>query len=63
MLFFAGHSTAVCVTLMKWEWFEEWENERVKKRGSTYEQLKDAITERIWNQVLSMYPHLKDKVS
>ena len=50
------------ITLARWEWFEQWQAERVKKRGDDYESFKSAIGERIWRQVLAMYPQLEDKV-
>jgi all-trans-retinol 13,14-reductase len=50
------------VTLAKWEWFQEWQGERVNKRGEDYEAVKMAIGRRMWDQVLSFYPHLADKV-
>ena len=50
------------ITLARWEWFEQWQAERVKKRGDDYESFKSAIGERIWRQVLAMFPQLEDKV-
>lgn len=51
------------VTLAKWEWFEEWKDGRVMKRGEDYERVKNAIGEHMWEQVLAILPQLKDKVS
>ena len=50
------------ITLARWEWFEQWQDERVKKRGDDYESFKNAIGKRIWQQVLALYPHLEDKI-
>ena len=50
------------VTLANWNWFSEWEKERVMKRGEAYEKVKKAIADRIWDVVLGYFPQLADKV-
>lgn len=59
---FPGKSVCTVVSLGSWKWFSEWEQERVKKRGSDYETIKTAIGRKLWNQVLTYYPQLEDKV-
>ncbi len=59
----SGHSTCLSHTLVNWEWFSEWENERVKKRGKNYEDFKNSIGDMMWAMIIKMYPQLKDKVS
>lgn len=56
-----GKSNCTIVTLGNWDWFAKWENERVKKRGDDYDDLKTRMAERIWEQTLRYYPQLKDK--
>ena len=58
-----GKTVCTVVTLGNWEWFSEWENERVMKRGDEYQTLKTAIGRRMWNQVCAIYPQLADKVT
>ena len=58
----AGKTVCEVVTLARWDWFSKWENERVMKRGEEYETLKTAIGKRMWDQTLSIYPQLADKV-
>jgi all-trans-retinol 13,14-reductase len=59
---YPGKTACTVVTLARWEWFSEWEAERVGKRGDEYNTIKMAIGKQIWNQVLAIYPQLEDKV-
>lgn len=58
---YPGKSNCTIVTLANWEWFAEWENERVKKRGGEYDDLKNRIAEKVWEQTCRYYPQLKEK--
>ncbi len=55
-------STCTVVTLSKWEWFSDWKDKPVKKRGDDYNYVKDRIANRLWEQCLTLYPQLRDKV-
>nr|XP_039257948.1 all-trans-retinol 13,14-reductase-like [Styela clava] len=57
-----GKSVCVIVTLLNWEWFEEWEHERVKKRGPVYENLKKSFQDKMLKLMLNIHPHLEDKI-
>ncbi|XP_013411802.1 putative all-trans-retinol 13,14-reductase [Lingula anatina] len=59
---YPGKSTCEVVTLLPWEWFSKWENERVMKRGEEYEELKNKIGQRMWDRTVQLFPQLKDKV-
>ncbi|XP_070565714.1 all-trans-retinol 13,14-reductase-like [Ptychodera flava] len=59
---YPGKSTCAVITFANWEWFKDWENERVMKRGEEYDRLKNAIGDRMWEQTCLLYPQLKDKV-
>ncbi|XP_041029440.1 all-trans-retinol 13,14-reductase-like [Carcharodon carcharias] len=59
---YAGKSSMVIVTLARFEWFEEWKDQRVKKRGDDYENLKMDIAKRLIDQVTEYFPQLKDKI-
>ena len=54
---------ATLIAFVKYEWFEDWKDERVKHRGENYNSLKTMLGKQLWNQVVEMYPHLEDKVS
>lgn len=58
---FPGKSNCTIVTLAKWDWFEQWENERIMKRGDEYDDLKNRIAEKAWEQTCRFYPQIKDK--
>ena len=58
----SGKSTCTIVTFGKWEWFENWENEQVRSRGGEYDSIKNTFSRRMWEQVLTLYPQLRDKV-
>ncbi|GCC28487.1 all-trans-retinol 13,14-reductase-like [Chiloscyllium punctatum] len=59
---FAGKSNMVIVTLAQYEWFEEWKDERVKKRGEDYENFKMDIARRLLDRVTEYFPQLKDRI-
>ena len=51
------------VTLANWEWFSKWEDGKMSKRGEDYDSIKNAIGDKMWEQCLWYFPHLKDKVN
>ena len=59
---YPGKTTCVVVTLAPFEWFKDWEDKKVMHRGKDYDSLKTVLGNRIWAQVLEMYPQLEDKV-
>jgi len=58
---YPGKSNCTIVTLCNWEWFEEWEEGRVKKRGQQYDDIKTRMAEKAWEQACRFYPQIKDK--
>ncbi|XP_071803253.1 all-trans-retinol 13,14-reductase-like [Asterias amurensis] len=59
---YPGKSTCTMVTLANWEWFSKWKDGKMSKRGEDYDSIKNAIGEKMWEQCLWYFPHLKDKV-
>ncbi|KAL9967928.1 hypothetical protein ACROYT_G026237 [Oculina patagonica] len=57
-----GKTTCTIITLAPYEWFERWENERVMKRGEEYEEIKNRIGKRIWEQTCKFFPQVRDRV-
>ena len=57
-----GKTTCTIITLAPYEWFEPWENERVMKRGEEYEEIKNRIGKRIWDQTCKFFPQVRDRV-
>lgn len=58
---FPGKSVCTIVTFANWEWFKQWQNERVNNRGADYEAVKMSIARRMWQHVTDIYPQLADK--
>lgn len=58
---YPGKSNCTIITLGNWDWFKEWESERVNKRGAEYEELKMRLAEKAWEQTCRFYPQIKDK--
>ncbi len=42
-----GKSTAAIVTLSNWDWFKDWKDKGVKKRGDDYTEIKVLPTQLI----------------
>ncbi|NXX79355.1 RETST reductase, partial [Urocolius indicus] len=57
-----GKSTLAIVTFARYEWFEEWKDEQVKKRGEEYEELKKSFMDAIMETVFKLYPGIEDKI-
>ncbi|XP_060642931.2 all-trans-retinol 13,14-reductase [Anolis sagrei] len=59
---YPGKSTLIILAVTKYEWFEEWKEEKVTKRGVDYESVKNSFVDSIMDTVLKVYPHIKDKI-
>lgn len=60
---FPNKSTAVIMTMAKYEWFEEWESSRFNRRGDNYKDFKKIFEKRILEEGLyKYYPQTKGKV-
>ncbi|NXL86153.1 RETST reductase, partial [Alectura lathami] len=57
-----GKSTLNVITFAKYEWFEEWKDEPVNKRGDDYEDVKKAFVDAIMQTVFKLYPKIEDRV-
>ncbi|NXN99424.1 RETST reductase, partial [Rhinopomastus cyanomelas] len=57
-----GKSTMAIVTFTKYEWFEEWKDKPVHKRGDDYEELKKTFVDTIMQMVFKLYPRIEDRV-
>jgi len=58
----AEKSTCAIVTLANWDWFKQWEDRQVKKRGDDYEEVKDAIGHKMIEQTCKLFPQIRDKI-
>ncbi|XP_009578985.1 PREDICTED: all-trans-retinol 13,14-reductase, partial [Fulmarus glacialis] len=57
-----GKSTLSVVTFAKYEWFEEWKDKQVNKRGDEYEELKTTFVDSVMEAVFKLYPRIKDRI-
>lgn len=56
---FPGKTTCAIVTLANYEWFSKWDGARVGKRGDEYEEIKNRIGERMWQQTCKLFPQIE----
>ena len=54
-----GRSTMVIITMAKWEWFEEWNDSPLKRRGDAYEEVKKSLGQRMIDQTCEVYPQVQ----
>ncbi|XP_010179501.1 PREDICTED: putative all-trans-retinol 13,14-reductase, partial [Mesitornis unicolor] len=59
---YPGKSTLAIVTFAKYEWFEEWKDKQVLKRGDEYEELKGTFVDTIMQTVFKLYPRVEDRI-
>lgn len=59
---YPGKSTLSIITMAKYEWFEEWKDKPVHKRGDAYEDVKKTFVDAIMQTIFKLYPHIEDKV-
>ncbi|NXM71265.1 RETST reductase, partial [Serilophus lunatus] len=57
-----GKSTLAIVTLARYEWFEEWKDKQVHKRGDDYEDLKKTFVDNIMESVIKLYPRIEGRI-
>ncbi|XP_009956992.1 PREDICTED: all-trans-retinol 13,14-reductase, partial [Leptosomus discolor] len=57
-----GKSTLAILTFAKYEWFEEWKDKPVHKRGEDYEELKKTFVDTIMQTVFKLYPRIEDRI-
>ncbi len=60
---YPGKSTIDIITLMPYDVFQPWEDDRWKKRGEGYEALKESISQRLMEALFRLEPQLRGKVN
>lgn len=55
-------STCAIVTISNWEWFKEWQDKPLKRRGDDYDGLKKTIGEIMIDQACQLFPQIKDHI-
>ncbi|KAM4039382.1 all-trans-retinol 13,14-reductase [Anomaloglossus baeobatrachus] len=57
-----GKSTLTALSFTPYEWFEEWKNKKVQKRGQDYESVKSTFAEAMLETLIQLFPQVKDKI-
>ncbi|KAG9343799.1 hypothetical protein JZ751_013180 [Albula glossodonta] len=57
-----GKSCMTLLTMAKYEWFKEWEDTKLNRRGPDYEDLKMSIAKELLEWALIIFPQLRHKV-
>ncbi|XP_073478305.1 all-trans-retinol 13,14-reductase [Aquarana catesbeiana] len=57
-----GKSTLTVLSFTPYEWFEEWKNKQVQKRGQDYEQVKNGFAEAMLETTMQIFPQIRDKI-
>jgi all-trans-retinol 13,14-reductase len=53
---FPGRSTIEIITVAPWQWYSDWENGKWRKRGEDYEAKKEAISQRLLEELYRQMP-------
>ncbi|XP_035611285.1 all-trans-retinol 13,14-reductase-like [Oncorhynchus keta] len=57
-----GKTCMTLLTMAKFEWFEDWKDTKINKRGPDYEDLKMSMAKELLDWALVVLPQLRDKV-
>ena len=58
----ANKSTCALVTMANWEWFKQFENSTLRKRGDDYDEIKNAIGDMMIEQACKLVPQLRHHI-
>ncbi|XP_061563968.1 inactive all-trans-retinol 13,14-reductase [Cololabis saira] len=57
-----GKSCMTILTMVKYEWFEEWKDTTVRKRGDEYHKYKMRFAKNLFDWACSIFPKIRDKL-
>ncbi|XP_038152833.1 inactive all-trans-retinol 13,14-reductase [Cyprinodon tularosa] len=57
-----GKSSMTILTMVKYEWFEEWKNTTVRKRGDEYHNYKMRFAKNLFDWACTVFPKIRDKL-
>ncbi|XP_075714793.1 all-trans-retinol 13,14-reductase [Rhinoderma darwinii] len=57
-----GKSTLTALCFTPYEWFEEWKDKKVQKRGQDYDSVKNAFAEAMLDTLIQLLPQIKDRI-
>ncbi len=56
---YPGRSTLTIVSFGSYSWFQDWSEKSVKKRGTEYDSLKNALGQQLVDQAVALFPNIK----
>uniref|UniRef100_A0A668A3D3 Retinol saturase (all-trans-retinol 13,14-reductase) like n=1 Tax=Myripristis murdjan TaxID=586833 RepID=A0A668A3D3_9TELE len=56
-----GKSCMTILTMVKYEWFEEWKDTTVRKRGDEYYNYKMRFANKLFDWACTIFPKIRDK--
>ncbi|XP_010768974.1 putative all-trans-retinol 13,14-reductase [Notothenia coriiceps] len=57
-----GKSCMTILTMVKYEWFEEWKDTSVRKRGDEYYNYKMRFAKNLFDRACTLFPKIRDKL-
>ncbi|KAM6897193.1 inactive all-trans-retinol 13,14-reductase [Xenentodon cancila] len=57
-----GKSCMTILTMVKFEWFEEWQDTTVRKRGDEYTNYKMRFAKNLFDWACTIFPKIRDKL-
>ncbi|KAK6470272.1 all-trans-retinol 13,14-reductase-like [Huso huso] len=57
-----GKSMLSLITFTRYEWFEDWKDERVNNRGEEYKNLKESFVKNLVDAAIEIFPRIKGKI-
>ncbi|XP_062382106.1 inactive all-trans-retinol 13,14-reductase-like [Sardina pilchardus] len=57
-----GKTCMTVLTMVNYEWFEEWKDSTVRKRGDDYMDYKNRFSQALFDWACEHFPKIKDKV-
>ncbi|XP_068161650.1 inactive all-trans-retinol 13,14-reductase [Antennarius striatus] len=57
-----GKSCMTILTMVKYEWFEEWKDTTVRKRGDEYYNYKMRFAKNLFDWACTLFPKIRDKL-
>ncbi len=60
---FPGRATIEAITVAPYHWVERWEDTDWKKRGQTYEEFKEELSQRLLEALYEQVPQVRGKIA
>ena len=48
--------------MAKWEWYQKWSENPVKRRGDDYDEIKNTVGEILIEQACQLFPQIRDHI-